>query len=508
MQALTISIFLVILGGTLAITYWSSRKTKTVGDFYTAGGISPAQNGFALAGDWMSAAAFLGFTGLSALYSMDGAMYAVAALVAFLVILMLVAEPFRNVGKYTLADVIAYRLKRPQARLAAILGTVVVNIAYLIPQMVGAGALAKLLLNIPYNVSIIFAGVAMVIYVMFGGMLATTWIQIIKAVLLLTSAIVLIFLILVAFNFNPATLFSGVEAKYGADALSPGQYLTNPLDQIALGVSFVFGTAGLPHIMIRFFTVRDSVSARRSVIWVMFLAGGFFLATSIIGLAAAYFVGRDHIMAADKGGNLALPLLAQFLGGGEGSFGGQAFLAFVSAVAFATILAVVAGLTISTSGAIANDLYVKVIHRGNVDEKTHLRVARLSTIGVAATAIGLSLLVSGQNVAVLVILAIAVAASANFPVIVLSLFWRRFNTAGVITGLAVGLISAVGLALAGPAFMGKDALFPLVNPTLVSLPLAMIAAVIATLVSPRNHESEADFDEVLVRGATGAPAEL
>lgn len=505
MQLLTIVIFLVILGATLGVTYWSSRRTRTVGEFYTAGGISPAQNGFALAGDWMSAAAFLGFTGLAALYGMDGSMYAVAALVGFLVILMLVAEPFRNVGKYTVADVIAYRLKRPSARLAAVLGTIVVNIAYLIPQMVGAGALAKLLLGIPYNVSIVFAGVAMVVYVMFGGMLATTWIQIIKAVLLLASAAMLLFLIFMHFGFNPVGLFGGVEERYGAQSLAPGNYFKHPLDQLALGVSFVFGTAGLPHIMIRFFTVRDSVSARRSVIWVMFLAGAFFLATTFIGLASAYFVGREEILAADPGGNLALPLLAQFLGGGPGTLGGQAFLAFVSAVAFATILAVVAGLTIATSGAIANDLYANVIHQGEVDEQMHLRVARLSTIGVAATAIVLSLLVSGQNVAVLVVLAIAVAASVNFPVIALSLFWRRFNTAGVLSGVAVGLISAVGLSLAGPAFMGENALFPLVQPTLVSLPLALLAAVVGTLLSPRDPESEGRFDEVLVRGATGAP---
>lgn len=506
MQGLTIAIFLAILAITLCITCLSARRTRSVGDFYTAGGISPIQNGFALAGDWMSAAAFLGFTGLTALYGMDGSLYAVAALVAFLAILLLVAEPFRNIGKYTVADVIACRLKRPPARLASILGTIVVNIAYLIPQMVGAGALAKLLLNIPYNISIIFAGAMMIVYVMFGGMLATTWIQIVKAVLLLASAIALLFFILLRFRFDPVSVFDGVEAKYGAEALAPGNYLKHPLDQLALGVSFAFGTAGLPHVMTRFFTVRDSQGARRSIIWVMFLAGGFFLATTIIGLAAAYFVGRDQIIASDKGGNLALPLLAQFLGGGAGTIGGQVFLAFVSAVAFATILAVVAGLTLSTSGAIANDLYVKVIRGGHVSDRTHLRVARASTVGVAATAILLSLLVSGQNVAVLVILAIAVAASCNFPVIVLSLFWRRFNAAGVISGVAVGLVSAIGLALTGPAFMGADAWFPLVNPTLVSLPLAVAAAMIGTLLSRRDLDAEARFDEVAVRGLTSAPA--
>lgn len=508
MRTLTVAIFVVIIGITLGITYWAARRTHTTSEFYTAGRqLTAAQNGFALAGDWMSAAAFLGFTGLAALFGMDGSLYAVAALVAFLTILLVIAEPLRNTGKYTMADVIAYRMQRPQARLAAVVGAVVVNLAYLIPQMVGAGALAKLLLGVPYSVSVVFAGVTMVLYVAFGGMLATTWVQIVKAVLLLTAAVVLLVWILALFHFNPVGLFDAVNGKYGAQFLAPGNYLRNPLDQVSLGLSFALGTAGLPHVMVRFYTVPDAKTARKSVIWVMFLAGAFFLGTTIIGFAAAYYVGRDNILAADKGGNLAVPLLAQHLGGGAGSIGGQAFLAFVSAVAFATIVAVVAGLTLATAGAIAHDLYVNVIKGGRVEERQQVLVARISTLVVGLIAIGFGLLAQGLNVAVLVVLAIAVAASSNFPIIALSLFWRRFNTRGVIGGVTAGLGSAVVLAGLGPAFMGNEAIFPLVNPTVISMPLGFLGAVLASLLGKPEREAGERFDEVMFRAQTGAGSE-
>jgi len=508
-RVLTLVIFLAILGITLAITTWAARRTTTTSDFYTAGrSLGAPANGFALAGDWMSAAAFLGFTGLAALYGMDGSLYAVAALVAFLMILLVVAEPLRNTGKYTMADVIAYRMQSSPARLAAVLSTVVVNLAYMVPQMVGAGALAKLLLGIPYGVSVIFAGVAMVLYVAFGGMLATTWIQIVKAVLLLSAAAVVLVWILVLFDFNPVNLFDGVQDKYGPQFLAPGNLLTHPLDEVSLGLSFAFGVAGLPHVMVRFYTVPDARAARQSVIWVLFLAGAFFLVTTLIGLAASYYVGKDAIVAADKGGNLALPLLAQHLGGGAGTLGGQAFLAFVAAVAFATILAVVAGLTLATSGAIAHDLYVNVIKGGEVAEREQVRVARMSTLAVGALAILLGLLAQGINVGVLVVLAIAVAASSNFPIIVLSLFWRRFNTAGVIGGVAAGVVSSVALALLGPAVLGADAVFPLVNPTIVSMPIGFAGAVLGTLLGGGEAVAQTRFDEVTFRAQTGAGAEV
>lgn len=504
MKALTLVIFSVILALTLYITWWAAKRTRTTSEFYAAGGaLSARQNGFALAGDWMSAAAFLGFSGLIALYGMDGSLYAVAALAAFLVILLLIAEPMRNTGRYTLGDVIAYRMQTPQARLAAVVGTIVVNLAYLIPQMAGAGGLMKLMLGIPYETAVALVGFGMIVYVLFGGMIATTWVQIIKATLLLGAACVLVVLLLAEVGFNPLTLFSTVEAKYGADMLLPGNYLKHPLDPLSLALSFMLGTAGLPHIMTRFFTVPDARTARKSVLWLMFLAGSFFLVTTLIGFAAASFVGQDAIKAADKGGNLALPLLAQYLGGGAGTVGGQILLAAICAVAFATILAVVAGLTLATSGAIAHDLYVNVIKRGEVSEQQQVRVARLSTLVVGALAVGFGLLAQGFNVGVLVILAIAVAASANFPVIVLSLFWRRFNTAGVIGGVTVGLASSLLLAFIGPAFLKGDAIFPLLNPTLLSMPLGFAGALLGTWLGGRDPANEARYSEVLFQAQTG-----
>jgi len=504
MKALTLVIFVAILALTLLVTYWAARRTKTTSEFYAAGGgLSARANGFALAGDWMSAAAFLGFSGLTALYGMDGSLYAVAALAGFLVILLWIAEPLRNTGRYTFGDVIAFRMRSPHARLAAVFGTIVVNLAYMVPQLAGAGALMKLLLGVPYPVAVVLVGIGMMIYVLFGGMIATTWVQIIKAILLLATAVVLIALLLAKVGFNPLTLFADVESQYGGKMLEAGGYLKHPLDPLSLVLSFLFGTAGLPHVMTRFFTVPDARTARRSVIWLMFLAGSFFLVTTLIGFAAADFVGQDAIRAADKGGNLALPLLAQYLGGGADSLGGQVFLAIVCAVAFATILAVVAGLTLASSGAIAHDLYVHIVRRGEVSEAEQVRVGRYSAIVVAIVATALGLLAQGQNVGVLVILAIAVAASANFPVIALSLFWRRFNTVGVICGVATGLIASVTLALLGPAFLKAQAWFPIVNPTLVSLPLGFAGAILGTLLSRRDAGHEARFDEIQFRAQTG-----
>ncbi|MFG1215168.1 cation acetate symporter [Xanthobacter flavus] len=504
MKLLALAIFVAILALTLAITWWAARRTRTASDFYTADGtLGPIQNGFALAGDWMSAAAFLCFSGLAALYGMDGSLYAAGALVAFLAILMLVAEPIRNTGRFTLGDVIAFRMQRPQARLAAVLGTVVVSLAYLVPQMAGGAALIKLLLGVPYAISIVVVGLGMLVYVVFGGMIATTWVQIIKAALLLGAAVVLVALLLARFGFDPLSVFAAAEDRYGAKILAPGNYLKHPLDQLSLGLSFAFGTAGLPHVMTRFYTVPDAQTARRSAVWLMFLAGSFFLVTTLIGLGSAVLVGQDAIRAADKGGNLALPLLAQHLGGGADSIGGQVFLAVVVAVAFATILAVVAALTLSASGAIAHDLYVNVLRGGHVSEQEQVKVARISTVIVSAFAILFGLLAQGINVAVLVILAISVAASANFPVIVLSLFWRRFNTAGVVAGMVAGLVSAVALALTGPAFMGADALFPVVNPAIASVPIGFLGAILGALLSQRDAVSEAQFDEVVFRANTG-----
>lgn len=506
-MSITLFIFAVILAITLGITYWAARRTKTTSEFYAADNrLTAPQNGFALAGDWCSAAAFLGFTGLTALYGMDGAFYALGPLVAFCTVLFLIAEPLRNTGKYTLGDVIRSRIQTRTSLLAVIMGTIVVNFAYLMPQMAGAGVLVRLLTGISYQWAVVFVGISMIIYVAFGGMLATTWVQIVKAVLMLAAGAVILVLSLRLVGFNALALFSDAEQRYGAQYLLPGNYLKNPFDQISLGLGYVLGLAGLPHVMTRFYTVPDAKTARRSVVWVMFLAGTFFAGTTLFGLAAANFVGQDAIRAADKGGNLALPLLAQYLGGGQGTFGGELMLGFVAAVAIATILAVVSGLTLSTSSAIAHDFYVNWLKNSKVDAGQEVRIARIASVAIGLLAIALGILAQGVNVAVLVILAICVAASANFPVLILSLFWRRFNTGGVIGGMSFGLVSSVALAMIGPAMRGADALWPLVNPTIVSLPLGFLGAYLGTLLYGRDLENEKRFDSFSVQVHTGVAA--
>jgi cation/acetate symporter len=505
-MSVTFGIFILILSVTLGITYWAARRTHTTSDYYAADSqLTAAQNGFALAGDWCSAAAFLGFSGLTALYGMDGALYALGPLVAFCTVLLLVAEPLRNAGKFTFGDVILYRMQRPTALLAAIGGTVTVNFAYLMPQMAGAGLLVKLLTGIPYETAVVLVGVAMIIYVTFGGMLATTWVQIVKAILMLAAAAVILMMVLAVVRFDPLALFSQAEMRYGPQFLLPGNYLRNPFDQISLGLGYVLGLAGLPHVMTRFYTVPDAKTARRSVVWGMFVAGFLFAGTTLFGLAGADFVGQDAIRAADRGGNLTLPLLAQYLGGGAGSWGGEVMLGFVSAVAVTTILAVVSGLTLSTSSAIAHDFYVNWIRGGHVEERQEVWIARLSSVIIGVLAIALGILAQGVNVAVMVILAICIAASANFPVLILSLFWRQFNTAGVVSGILAGLVSSVVLAIMGPAVRGADAVWPLVNPTIVSMPLGFLGAILGALLGGRDAANESRFDTFSHRVHTGSP---
>ena len=504
MNFITIAMFVLILLVSLGITIWAARRTRTTSDFYAAGkGLTAAQNGFALAGDWCSAAAFLGFTGLTALYGMDGALYAVGPLVAFCTVLFLIAEPLRNTGTYTIGDVIMYRMRQPPALAAAIVGTIIINLAYLVPQMAGAGVRIKLLFGIPYGVSVMLVGIGMIVYVAVGGMLATSWVQIVKAVLMLGAGAIILFLVLAGVGFDPLTLFASAEEKAGPSFLLPGNLLKNPFDEISLGLGYMFGLAGLPHVMTRFYTVPDATAARRSVVWVMFLAGAFFACTTIFGLAAVHYLGPQALRVGNPGGNLTLPLLAQYLGGGKDSVGGQLMLGFVSAVAVATILAVVAGLTLATSAAVANDLYVNLVKKGKVGERQQVIVARAAAVLVGLVATLLGILAEGVNVAILVILAICIAASANFPVLALSLFWRRFNTGGVIGGMALGLVSSVGLALIGPAYLGPNALWPLVNPTVVALPLGVLGAVLGSLLAGRNAEHEKRFGEVTFRIQTG-----
>ncbi|MBM4254524.1 MAG: cation acetate symporter [Deltaproteobacteria bacterium] len=507
--------FLVFIIVTLGITYWSARQATGANSFFAAGRRMTAwQNGVAVAGDYMSAASFLGIAGIIAFQGYDGFMYSVGWLVAYLTVLLIVAEPLRNAGKYTMADVLAYRLSPRPVRAMAALSTLTVSTFYMIAQMVGAGALVALLLKdsgITYHTAVIGVGVLMVTYVVFGGMLATTWVQIIKAVLLMAGTVLLSILVLAHFDFSFSKFFDAIGhvtytengVQVTKDFLQPGLRFKPPygaLDLISLSLALIFGTAGLPHILVRFYTVPDAKTARISVVWAMALIGSFYIMTTFLGFGAATIVGRD-VIAANGGTNMSAPLLAQTLGG-------EVFFAFVAAIAFATILAVVAGLTISASTSFAHDFYTNVLHHGRERSPgEEVRVARITAFVVGAIAIAIAILLGPTaNVAFLVALAFAVAASANLPVIIFSLFWKRFNTTGAVAGLATGLAASILLILIGPSFMKAEAIFPLENPGIVSIPLGFLGAVIGTLLT-REPTAEEKFAELLVRANTGLGAE-
>ena len=437
-------IFAIVLSITLVVTYQASKRMTGADVFWAAGrSISGVQNGLAIAGDYLSAASFLGIAGLIFIFGFDGFLYSVGFLVAFLTVMFLLAERMRNAGKYTIADVLAFRLRERPARTAAAMGTLTVAAFYLIAQMVGAGVLVQALVGIDFSIAVLITGVMMLCYVIFGGMLATTWVQIIKAVLLMTAIFVMSLFVLERVGFNPIELFNRAAANTTAEStfsLGPGTFLSSPIDTVSLGIALVLGTAGLPHILMRFFTVPDSRAARSSVVWAMFIIGCFYVLTTFIGFGARALLGQEGVEAAGTGGNLAAPNLAQFLGGGDGTFGGDLFLAIVAAVAFATILAVVAGLVLSASGAVAHDLWSNVIRKGHESEHEEVLVARIAAASIGAIAIAIAIIGgSGLNVSFMVGLAFAVAASANFPALLLALTWRRFNTAGAVTGVAFGV---------------------------------------------------------------------
>ena len=526
-----LSMFLLFVAVTLGITWWAARRSQSAAAFFTASRrITGWQNGIAVSGDYMSAASFLGIAGLIAFFGYDGFMFSVGWLVAYLTVLLVVAEPLRNAGKYTMADVLAYRLSPRPVRAMAALSTITVSTFYMIAQMVGAGALVTLLLgssHVSYHVAVIGVGVLMIIYVVFGGMLATTWVQIIKAILLMTGTLFLSLLVLAHFDWSLSSFFDAATrvtyhdkgALVTKNFLQPGLRYTSanygPLDLISLGMALVFGTAGLPHILVRFYTVPDARTARISVVWAMVLIGSFYIMTTFLGFGAATIVGRDHI-ASHGGNNMSAPLLAQALGG-------DIFFAFIAAIAFATILAVVAGLTISASTSFAHDFYTAVIHHGRERKLgEEVRVARVTAFCVGAISIGIAILLGKDaNVAFLVALAFAVAASANLPVIVLSLFWKRFNTAGAVCGLATGLIASLVLIAISPSIMKIDPpgtaaaarhliqhppIFPLENPGILSIPLGFVGAILGTLLR-RERTAEARYSELVVRANTGLGAE-
>jgi cation/acetate symporter len=513
-ETLALSIFGVVLLVTLGVTYWAARHTTSTSQFLAAGrGISGAQNGWAIAGDYMSASSFLGFAGLVFFFGVDAYIGLVAATVTFLPVLLLLAARMRNAGKYTMADVLTFRLNPRPARAAAALGTLVVAFLYLIAQMVGAGAVFQALAGIDFNLSVILTGAFMLIYVIFGGMLATTWVQIIKAVLLMAAAAVMTLMVLGEFGFNPLTLFERAAAEHeaGQGLHEPGLMFSNQLDGVSFGLLFLLGTMGMPHILMRFFTVPDAKAARTSVWWAVLLIGAFYLMIPLIGLGARAILGRAGESAVGEGGNLAAPALAEALGGGAGTVGGDIFLAVVSAVAFATILAVVAGLVISASGAMAHDLWSNVIRHDKDSDREEFIVARIAAISVGVLAIVVSLLAgAGFNVSIIVALTFSVAASANVPALLLALFWPRFNTAGAVTGILCGLVSALVLIiLSPPVWPGPDSEggpFPLAYPILVSLPVGLLGCIVGTLLS-RERRAESSYHELRVRAETGLGAE-
>jgi cation/acetate symporter len=503
-------VFAIVVGVTMVITYVASKRVVSATDFWAAGrGLTGPQNGFAIAGDYMSAASFLGIAGLIYLFGFDGFLYSVGFLVAFLTVLFLLAERMRNSGKYTIADVLSFRLNERPARSAAALGTLSVVAFYLIAQMVGAGVLIEALVGIDFWLAVLLTGTFMIIYIVLGGMLATSWVQIIKAFLLMTAATVMSVWVLVKVG-NPFDLFADARSKSaeGEAYLKPGLFLATPLDTVSLGIGLVLGTAGLPHILMRFFTVPDAKAARSSVMWAMVLIGVFYVMTTFLGFGARAILGQGGEEAAGTTGNLALPTLADELGG-------ELFLAIIAGVAFATILAVVAGLVISASGAVAHDIWSNVVRKGRDSEREEVWVAKIAALAIGALAIVIAIIGGeGLNVSFMVGLAFAVAASANFPALLLALTWRRFNTAGAVTGVLFGVVSSILLVVISPTvWPGADSeggalsFYDLANPAIISVPLGFIGCWLGTVLSSETHAVRS-FDELYVRSETGLGAEV
>lgn len=517
-----IVMFLIFVGATLFITKWAAKQNKSTKDFYTAGGgISGFQNGLAIAGDYMSAASFLGISAMVYTTGYDGLIYSTGFLVGWPIVLFLVAERLRNLGKFTFSDVVAYRLKQKPVRVFAASGSLLVVILYLIAQVVGAGKLIQLLFGMSYTSAVVIVGVLMVAYVLFGGMLATTWVQIIKAIMLLSGATFMAFMILKASGFSLENMFlkaTEIHEK-GTAIMAPGGLVSNPIDALSLGLALMFGTAGLPHILMRFFTVPDAKEARKSVFVATGFIGYFYLLTFVIGFGAIIFVTKDNpqffttmiqdgksVVEMIGGTNMAAVHLS-------GALGGNLFLGFISAVAFATILAVVAGLTLSGASAVSHDLYSSVIRQGKATQEEEMRVSRLATLGLGILAIVLGIAFENQNVAFMVGLAFALAASANFPILAMSMFWKGLTTRGAVVGGFLGLLVAFVLIILGPTVWvkvlhNKEAIFPYSNPALFSIPLAFIAAWFFS-ITDKSKQAELDkagFEAQYVRSMTGIGA--
>ncbi|WCB96498.1 Cation/acetate symporter ActP [Baekduia alba] len=506
--------FGVLVAITLGVTVWAARRTRTTSEFLAAGGrISGAQNGIAISGDFMSAATFLGVTGLVFLVGIEGWTVACAAVVAILLMLLLFAERMRNAGEYTVADALAFRLREGPARAAAASATLFVALLFLVAQLVGAGVLLGALAGTSFTLSVAITGVFMLLYVVFGGMLATTWVQIIKAVLLIVCGVGLTAWVLGRAGFDPTAVITGAADRHpaGHAILSPGLAGTTGPNVISGALAFTLGSAALPHILVRFFTVRDAPAARRSMGWAIALIGGFFALLVLLGFATRYVLGTspEAVIATKSGGNLAVPLMAEVLGGGPGTTAGDLLLAVVSAVAFATILAVVSGVVISASGAVAHDLWTKLLRGGRASDREETIAARVGAAGVGTIAVVLAMMAgSGFNVAFLVGLALSVSAAANFPALLLSFTWRRFTTTGAVAGVAVGLLASLTcIVLSPPVWPGADgngSPLALTNPTIIAVPLGFAACWLGSVLSSRHEpKAERGYAEMLFRSLTG-----
>ncbi|SDU97202.1 cation acetate symporter [Pseudomonas sihuiensis] len=509
-----IYMFLAFVLFTLGITRWAALRTRSTADFYTAGGgLSGFQNGLAIAGDMISAASFLGISAMMFMNGYDGLLYALGVLAGWPIILFLIAERLRNLGKYTFADVVSYRLEQSPIRITAAFGTLTVALLYLVAQMVGAGKLIELLFGLSYLQAVLLVGVLMVFYVTFGGMLATTWVQIIKAVLLLSGTSFMAFMVLRHFGFSTEAMFAAateVHAK-GSAIMAPGGLLSNPIDAISLALGMMFGTAGLPHILMRFFTVSDAREARKSVFYATGFIGYFYLLLIVVGFGAIVMVGtnpefRDAAGAIIGGGNMVAVHLSQ-------AVGGSLFLGFISAVAFATILAVVAGLALSGASAVSHDLYACVLRKGKASEREEMRVSRIATLGIGVLAVILGLLFESQNIAFLSGLVLAIAASVNFPVLFLSMFWKGLTTRGAVAGSLAGLLSAIVLLVLSPAVWvnvlhHETPLFPYANPALFSMSLAFFSAWLLSVTdtSERARQERGRYLAQFIRSMTGIGA--
>ncbi|MDP9121376.1 MAG: sodium/solute symporter [Acidobacteriota bacterium] len=503
--ASAIIFFFLIVALTLSITYWAAKRTRSTKEFYAAGrSVSAFQNGLALSGDYMSAASFLGIAGMVSLKGYDGMIYATGWLVGWPALMFLIAEPLRNLGKYSFADVVAFRLRQTPVRIASAIGGVLTVLLYTIAQMVGAGSLIKLMFGISYVYAELIVGAVMLMYVLFGGMIATTWVQIVKAVLLLCGASLLAILVLSRFGWSPGGLYAAVAEKLGQKALEPGGLVTSPADAISLGLALMFGLLGLPHILMRFYTVPDAKAARKSVLYATGFIGYFYIIIPIVGFGASILVGRDIIKGFDAGGNMAAPLLAE-------SLGGTAFLGFIAAVAFATILAVVAGLTLAGATALSHDIYLNVVKHGQASEQDQVRVAKTATVVFGILAVLLGVLFQGQNVAFMVGLAFAVACSANFPALLLSIVWKGFTTAGAVASILTGAFLSIFLIIISPTIWvdilhHKEAIFPLKNPAIVSMTAAFVVAILVSLASPEKT-AQIKFEDEKLRTYLGIGAE-